>query len=104
MSPKPPQILQIAPQRVVVLAFPDVQLLDVAGLVQVFAAANDQGAKPHTPSPYKIRVVAPEGARARATAGLAFVTEPLPDPDEPRDTLIVAGGVSPQDYRQRFGG
>ena len=92
MSPKPPQIPPSAPRRVEVLAFPDVQLLDVAGPMQVFAVANDQAAKPHTPSPYRVRVVAPDGARIRATAGLAFATEPLPDPAEPLDTLIVAGG------------
>jgi transcriptional regulator GlxA family with amidase domain len=28
----------------------------------------------------------------RATSGLAFLAEPLPDPTEPLDTLIVAGG------------
>jgi transcriptional regulator GlxA family with amidase domain len=92
MSPKPPQIPPTAPRRVEVLAFPDVQLLDVAGPLQVFAVANDQAAKPHTPSPYWVRVIAPDGAQIRATSGLAFATEPLPDPAEPLDTLIVAGG------------
>jgi transcriptional regulator GlxA family with amidase domain len=72
------------------LAFPDVQLLDVAGPVQVFAAANDQADKPDAPC--RIRVIAPDGAQVRATSGLAFTTEPLPDPSEPLDTLIVAGG------------
>jgi transcriptional regulator GlxA family with amidase domain len=37
-------------------------------------------------------VIAPEGAEVRATSGLAFLAEPLPDPTEPLDTLIVAGG------------
>jgi transcriptional regulator GlxA family with amidase domain len=80
MSPNAPQIPPIAPRRVEVLAFPDVQLLDVAGPVQVFAAANDQANRPRAPSPYSIRVIAPEGAQVRATSGLAFATEPLPDP------------------------
>jgi transcriptional regulator GlxA family with amidase domain len=92
MSPNAPPIPPIAPRQVEVLAFPDVQLLDVAGPVQVFADANDQAARPHAPSPYRIRVIAPEGAQIRATSGLAFATEPLPDPAEPLDTLIVAGG------------
>ena len=92
MSPNAPPIPPIAPRRVEVLAFPDVQLLDVAGPVQVFAAANDQADKPHAPSPYRIRVIAPEGAEVRATSGLALLAEPLPDPAEPLDTLIVAGG------------
>jgi transcriptional regulator GlxA family with amidase domain len=92
MSPNPPQIPPTASRRVEVLAFPDVQLLDVAGPVQVFADASHWAARPHAPTPYAIRVIAPEGAQIRATSGLAFATEPLPDPAEPLDTLIVAGG------------
>jgi transcriptional regulator GlxA family with amidase domain len=92
MSPNLPQIPPNASRQIEVLAFPDVQLLDVAGPVQVFADANHWAARPHAPSPYRIRVIAPEGAQIRATSGLAFATEPLPDPAEPLDTLIVAGG------------
>ena len=99
MSPNTPQIPpqaprqgEQAPRRIEVLAFPDVQLLDVAGPVQVFAAANEQADGPGALPPYRIRVIAPEGAQIRATSGLAFLTEPLPDPAEPLDTLIVAGG------------
>jgi transcriptional regulator GlxA family with amidase domain len=75
-----------------VLAFPDVQMLDVAGPIQVFTAANERASSPRTRLPYETRVVAPEGARIQATSGLAFATEQLPDPTEPLDTLIVAGG------------
>jgi transcriptional regulator GlxA family with amidase domain len=92
MSPKTLQIPPNATRQVDVLAFPDVQLLDVAGPVQVFADANRCAARPLAPAPYRIRVIAPEGAQVRATSGLAFLTEPLPDPAEPLDTLIVAGG------------
>jgi len=92
MSPKPPQIPPNLPRRVEVLVFPEVQLLDVAGPTQVFTAANDQTDKGAAPAPYTIRVVAPDGAQIRATSGLTFATESLPDPTEPLDTLIVAGG------------
>ena len=92
MSPKPPQIPPIAPRRIDVLAFPDFQLLDVAGPAQVFAVANDQATKRQEPSPYRIRVIAPGGAQIRASSGLSFGTEELPDPTEQVDTLIVAGG------------
>jgi transcriptional regulator GlxA family with amidase domain len=92
MSPKNPQIPPLAMRRVDVLAFPDVQLLDVAGPVEVFHAANDQAARRHASSPYAIRLIAPGGGRISATSGVAFATEPLPDPAEPLDTLIVAGG------------
>ena len=66
-------------------------MLDVAGPIQVFTAANERATSPHA-SPYETRVIAPEGVEIRATSGLAFATEPLPDPAEPVDTLIVAGG------------
>src|ERR1700722_8459856 len=99
MPPKTPQIPPQAPQqvekasrRIEVLAFPDVQMLDVAGPIQVFTAANERTTSPHARLPYETRVIAPEGAEIRATSGLAFATEPLPDPTDPVDTLIVAGG------------
>jgi transcriptional regulator GlxA family with amidase domain len=92
MSPRNPRIPLTPPRLTEVLAFPQVQLLDVAGPIQVFAAANELTAKTEALTPYAIRVVAPEGAPVRATSGLTFVTAPLPDPAEPLDTLIVAGG------------
>jgi transcriptional regulator GlxA family with amidase domain len=101
MSPKTPQIppwaqaprqVENAPRRIEVLAFPDVQMLDVAGPMQVFAAANDRATSPHGRLPYETWVVAPGGVEIRATSGLAFATNPLPDPTAPLDTLIVAGG------------
>jgi len=67
-------------------------MLDVAGPIQVFTAANERASSPHARLPYETRVIAPEGAEIRATSGLAFATEPLPDPTAPVDTLIVAGG------------
>lgn len=91
MSPKPPQIPP-NPRRVDVLVFPDVQLLDVAGPIQVFAAANEQSVRSGATAPYSIRVIAPGGAQIRATSGLIFATETLPPSAEALDTLIVAGG------------
>ena len=92
MPPKPPQIPPAATRQVEVLAFPDVQLLDVAGPVQVFSDASYWAARPRMAPPYEIRVIAPEGVQIRATSGLIFATERLPDPAGPLDTLIVAGG------------
>lgn len=76
-------------RRVEILAFPQVQLLDVAGPLQVFATANERlGRQP----PYAPRVIAPAGPPLAASAGLHLVAEPLPEMDSPVDTLIVAGG------------
>ena len=74
-----------------VLAFPCVQLLDVAGPLQVFSSANERAAEEGRPPLYDVRVVAPQ-AQVGATAGLVFEASPLPAPEAAVDTLIVAGG------------
>lgn len=76
--------------RIEILAFQQVQLLDVAGPLQVFASANERLGRP-TP-PYAPKVVAPDGPTLAASAGLHLVAEPLPDADAPLDTLLIAGG------------
>src|ERR1700735_3330840 len=88
MSPKTPQIPPKSSRRVEVLAFPDVQMLDVAGPTQVFTAANERATSPHARLPYQMRVIAPEGAEIRATSGLAFPTGPLPAPTQRGDTWL----------------
>jgi len=79
--------------QVEILAFPRVQLLDVAGPLQVFATANeltcDAGRRPL----YAPRVVALQPGPVAASAGLALVADVLPDPRRKADTLLVAGGV-----------
>ena len=87
--PKSPQI-RPEPRVVEILAFPQVQLLDVAGPLQVFATANERlglGVEPYAP-----RVVGRGGGLVSASAGLGLATLPLPDGDSPVDTFIVAGG------------
>jgi transcriptional regulator GlxA family with amidase domain len=79
------------PRRVEVLAFPDVQLLDVAGPLQVFATANDLARMAGGSAPYEPVVVA-DGKRAMSSAGLGLMAQPLPPPRSALDTLIVAGG------------
>ena len=93
IPPQAPRQVEKASRRIEVLAFPDVQMLDVAGPIQVFTAANERATSPRAPLPYETRVIAPGGAQIRATSGLAFATAPLPDPTDPVDTLIVAGSL-----------
>jgi transcriptional regulator GlxA family with amidase domain len=78
--------------RTEVLAFPQVQLLDVAGPLQVFASTNDLVVAAGQPRPYELAVVAGQ-AGVTSSAGLGLTTEPLPPPGRPLDTLIVAGGA-----------
>ena len=79
-----------------VLAFPSVQLLDVAGPLQVFASANDLAAGSGRVPPYAPRVVAQGGEGVMASAGLGLATSPLPPVDAALDTLVIAGGQGVQ--------
>ncbi|WP_155911960.1 GlxA family transcriptional regulator [Methylobacterium sp. 77] len=80
------------PLDVVILAYPAVQLLDVAGPLQVFATANDLSADAGRPAPYRVRIVAERAGAVTTSSGLALVAEGLIAESDPVDTLIVAGG------------
>jgi transcriptional regulator GlxA family with amidase domain len=80
------------PRTIAILAFPGVQLLDVAGPLQVFATANEVApGGPH----YAPRVLAQQ-ASVTSSAGLALGAHPLPGADARIDTLIAAGGAGVQ--------
>ena len=78
------------PRPIHILAFPNVQLLDVSGPLQVFASANVQMLENGLTAPYSPTVIAREDGSIVSSAGLGLHTHPLPD--TPSDTLIVAGG------------
>jgi transcriptional regulator GlxA family with amidase domain len=85
--PIEPHFPPIGPLPVEILAFPDVQLLDVAGPLQVFASANAlAGASRYQP------VVVATSTPVVSSAGLGLCARPLPAPTESLDTLLVAGG------------
>ncbi len=74
-----------------ILVFEGVQLLDLAGPLQVFATAN--GLAGGDAPLYATRVVAKGHTGAvTASAGLTSLTAPLPAADAPLHTLLVAGG------------
>ena len=89
MTPSYPRFPPTPPRRIEILAYPAVQLLDVAGPLQVFATANDIAAGP---PPYDLVVVAKEPRGVTSSAGLTLATEALSDPAIQTDTLLVAGG------------
>jgi transcriptional regulator GlxA family with amidase domain len=89
--PKNPRILP-GPRRVEILAFPRVQLLDVAGPLQVFATANDLAQEAGEPPPYAPHVVAPQAGPVVTSAGLPLLAEALSSGRQGPDTLLVAGG------------
>jgi transcriptional regulator GlxA family with amidase domain len=78
---------------IVVLAFEDVQLLDVAGPVQTFASANEL-AKETGAAPYRVIVASRRGGAVRSSAGLPLLTQPVGRAigRSRIDTLIIPGG------------
>jgi transcriptional regulator GlxA family with amidase domain len=88
---------------IVVLAFDDMQLLDVTGPVQTFASANEmvcgtRGA-PAQGAPYRIVVVSRRGGAIRSSSGLPVLTQPIAKAIGKRriDTLILPGGAGVHD-------
>lgn len=90
--PISPRFLPTGPRVIKVLAFPSVQLLDVAGPLQVFASANDLMAQSGGALPYALQVVAQGGMAVTASAGLGLATAALPPIEAALDTLMIAGG------------
>jgi transcriptional regulator GlxA family with amidase domain len=86
-GPIPPALRAIE-----IVAFPGVQLLDVAGPLQVFESANAIVARCGGPVPYSTSVVA-KSVVVVASAGLGLLTRKLPRTDRTIDTLIVPGGA-----------
>ncbi len=80
------------PRVVALLGFPSVQLLDVAGPLQVFATANETLARDGLPPAYAPRLVAAGGGALASSSGLTLMAAPLPDARDTIDTMLVAGG------------
>ena len=75
-----------------ILAFPNAQVLDVTGPLQVFASSNDLARQSGLALPYAVSVIAAQTEPVMTSAGLALVAEPRPAVDAPCDTLVIAGG------------
>jgi transcriptional regulator GlxA family with amidase domain len=78
-------------RRVVFVAFPDLQLLDLAGPLEVFSMADrfsDSGV-----NEYVTEVVSPDGGVIRASSGLEIgAHRAISTCGGPIDTLVVVGG------------
>ncbi len=79
-------------RNVEIVAYPAVQLLDVAGPLQVFATANELAAARGETPLYAVQVVSADAPLVAASAGLGLVAAPLPRAGTRLDTLLVAGG------------
>lgn len=83
--------------RIVLLAYPGMNLIDLTGPLQAFATACRVGqGKSGTPPPYRIEVASAQGGLLQTGAGLSVMTVALASlvitPDDPIDTVIVPGG------------
>jgi len=88
-------------RSVVVLGYPGVQALDLVGPFEVFTGATvylaSQG---RTDEGYRVSIVSRGGEPVTTLTGLALLAEPLPDPREPIDTLVLPGGIGVDDARR----
>ena len=79
-------------RRVLLLAFEDCQLLDVAGPLQTFATATEL-ASAHGLDGYAVSVISYPGGAVRTTSGLTLVTDPVRRARvDPRTTVVLPGG------------
>ena len=81
--------------HVAILAFDDVEALDLAGPYEVFTTASRMAlrADPSAPPPFKTSCVARTREAVRARAGMAIVPSHGFVDAPPTDILIVPGGV-----------
>jgi transcriptional regulator GlxA family with amidase domain len=83
------------PRRVVVLIFPDFQILDAVGPIEVFNVATRLCEAQRSRKPgYAIEVVAPSAGPVATSNGLAVLAEQRMGANRgPIDTLVIAGGL-----------
>lgn len=80
-------------RRIVIVAYPDIQILDVIGPAEVFATANRFG-DPDAAPRYDIEVVSRQGGMISSTGGIAIQAHrTLAATRGPIDTLMIAGGM-----------
>lgn len=102
MSSPPPAEPSPPAHRVTLVAFDGMQLLDLAGPLEVLAAANQAGATP----PYELVVSTPGGGAVRTSSGARAMGdggEPTPVPTidgavaldiAGMETILIADGTS----------
>lgn len=81
-----------APHRVVILAFPVVQSLDLFGVAEVFADANRQHENLGLPAHYEVRLAAPVAGLLETSSGIPLAASHGLDDIGQLDTLFIASG------------
>jgi transcriptional regulator GlxA family with amidase domain len=82
-------------QRVGILAYPEVEVLDLAGPFEVFSTASRVAARlaPASPAPFAVCLVAEVAGPVRARGGLTLSPDFTFRDHPPLDVLLVPGGV-----------
>jgi transcriptional regulator GlxA family with amidase domain len=87
-----------SPRRIVIVAFPNVQALDVIGPSEVFSQAAREAQQAARRKPYEIELVAADPVPIATSSGLKLVPElAIETCRGPVDTLVVAGGLGVRD-------
>jgi len=80
-------------RSIVIVAFDQALLLDIAGPLQTFATAGDLAAEAGLGRPYRVSVVSPRGGPVATSSGLQLMSAPVASlHGKAIDTLIVPGG------------
>lgn len=79
-------------RTVLILGFEGVQALDIVGPFEVFTGASMYVTAQGVGDGYTVRVVSVGGAPVNTGTGLSLVADPLPDPRDPVDTVVLPGG------------
>ena len=86
-----------APRRVVLLAYDQMNLLDLCGPLQALTTANRRAGRTR---PYDTVVASASGGLVTTSAGLPLLTAPVASLEgAPIDTLIVPGGCKGETYQ-----
>jgi transcriptional regulator GlxA family with amidase domain len=95
MTDLPPFLLSGRAHRVLVVAFPPAQMLDVSGPMEVFSIANYAAQTIYgVPPPYEIVLAGPCAGPLATSAGTPLLaSHGLDDDTLAADTLLVAGGA-----------
>ncbi len=89
-----------APHRVVLVAFPPAQMLDITGPLDVFNAANNAAVEAGLPLPYAVILAAPAAGPVATSSGISInATHSVFDPALQADTLMLAGGGGARQVR-----
>jgi len=79
-------------RTVLILGFGGVQALDMVGPFEVFTGASRYVTAQGLGDGYAVRIVSVDGVPVSTGTGLTLVADPLPDPSEPVDTVVLPGG------------